>query len=205
MQSKVGEAAGRGLFAGDEGFVRGEVITVYGGKVNHRDQPVDARYALRISDSDTVVDGYHFAQGINKDADESGLYLPSGGPTAAQWQQGAGSMCNQTSKEHCNAKLSFVAVNSSDSLSPRIPFLEATRDIAPGGEICFRYGSSKPLLDVIVPDEQQHQLDVSEVCTYLPTTSCVFLLITDNPTLHHPYFRFRFVSMTRPSTSATWR
>ena len=180
MQSNV-EAAGRGLFAGDEGFVRGEAITVYGGKVCHRDQPIDARYALRISDSDTVVDGSHFARGINEDADESGLYLPSGGPTAAQWQQGAGSMCNQTSKDHTNAKLCFVAVNSSDILSPRIPFLEATRDIEPGGEICFRYGSSKPLLDVIISDEQQHQLDVSQVCTYLPTTSCVFLFYPQYP------------------------
>ena len=138
---------GRGLFA-NTNFRVGDLITTYGGQpislhTARLHKPTEShRFMLRISDSDFVVDGGHFADGIQQTASPTGSYHPvdDEGP---QHHQGAGSMANHATGAQANAKLTFISMSTSNAtrVLPRAPALRAKRDISRGEEILFDYGT----------------------------------------------------------------
>ena len=148
---------GRGLFACQD-FALNEIITVYGGELITTEEArlrkenagsQSRRYLMRISDSDFLVDGWHYASGITDAPGDDDIFLPSD-QNATQWMQGAGPMANHANDANSgvNASLSFVPLANSEALRllPRIPTLRANRPIKSGEEICFNYGkSSLPL------------------------------------------------------------
>ena len=148
---------GRGLFACVD-FQQNELICVYGGELitteearirkDIRDSQ-SRRYLMRISDSDFLVDGWHFALGIQEQA------LPGSGDLcwpwdahATQWSQGPGPMANHETGNDANATLCFVPLAKTEAvrLLPRIPTLRAHRLIRAGEEILFNYGTSLPFV-----------------------------------------------------------
>ena len=83
---------GRGLFACRD-FAQNEIITVYGGELITSDEArsrkedmstQSRRYLMRISDSDFLVDGWQFAEGISDVVDEEGLFKPKVGSMLPQ-------------------------------------------------------------------------------------------------------------------------
>ena len=148
---------GRGLFACQD-FALNEIITVYGGELITTEEArlrkenagsQSRRYLMRISDSDFLVDGWHYASGITDAPGADDIFLPSD-QNATQWMQGAGPMANHANDANSgvNASLSFVPLANSEALRllPRIPTLRANRPIKSGEEICLNYGkSSLPL------------------------------------------------------------
>ena len=144
---------GRGLFACQD-FALNEIITVYGGELITTEEArlrkenagsQSRRYLMRISDSDFLVDGWHYASGITDAPGDDDIFLPSD-QNATQWMQGAGPMANHANDANSgvNASLSFVPLANSEALRllPRIPTLRANRPIKSGEEICFNYGKS---------------------------------------------------------------
>lgn len=89
-------SVGRGLFACVD-FAQNELITIYGGELitteearlrkDTRDSQ-SRRYLMRVSDSDFLVDGWHYALGIEETAKEGsdGICWPIE-PDATQWLQ----------------------------------------------------------------------------------------------------------------------
>jgi hypothetical protein len=148
---------GRGLFACQD-FQQNELICIYGGELitteeaRIRKGTLDSqsrRYLMRISDSDFLVDGWHFALGIQEQA------LPGSGDLcwpwdahATQWSQGPGPMANHETGNDANATLCFVPLAKTEAvrLLPRIPTLRAHRLIRAGEEILFNYGTSLPFV-----------------------------------------------------------
>ena len=144
---------GRGLFACQD-FALNEIITVYGGELITTEEArlrkenagsQSRRYLMRISDSDFLVDGWHYASGITDAPGDDDIFLPSD-QNATQWMQGAGPMANHANDANSgvNASLSFVPLANSEALRllPRIPTLRANRPIKSGEEICFNYGNA---------------------------------------------------------------
>ena len=139
---------GRGLFA-NTNFHAGDIITLYGGEpipvhtARLRKTTELNRFLLRISDSDYVVDGGHFAHTIQQAASPTGRYHPMvlGG---SQDNQGAGSMANHATGSLANAKIKFLSLSTSNAtrVLPRAPALVAKRDICKGEEILFDYGTT---------------------------------------------------------------
>ena len=154
--SEVGEDAGRGLFAGanGRGFTKNQVITLYGGRLLTRKQmeeTEDHSYMMRVTNSGqgkqskTVmfVDGKQFAAGLS-DADTHGYFQPP--PGDSRFHQGAGSLANDSrGPRAANARLDFMFLDKQQVL-PQVPVLVAKRQIAPGEEILFDYGTDKPHL-----------------------------------------------------------
>ena len=131
---------GRGLFACQD-FALNEIITVYGGELITTEEArlrkenagsQSRRYLMRISDSDFLVDGWHYASGITDAPGDDDIFLPSD-QNATQWMQGAGPMANHANDANSgvNASLSFVPLANSEALRllPRIPTLRANRPI----------------------------------------------------------------------------
>ena len=115
---------GRGLFACVD-FQPNELICIYGGELitteeaRVRKEAHDSqsrRYLMRISDSDFLVDGWHFASGIQEKA------LPGSGELcwpwdahATQWLQGPGPMANHETGNDANATLCFVPLAKTEA------------------------------------------------------------------------------------------
>lgn len=141
------DTPGRGLFAKAD-FATGDIITVYGGEpididvATTQKSTVAHRFMLRISDSDFVVDGSQFANGIARTPSQDGIFHPTS-TSGKQLQQGAGAMANHASGFSANAVISFVAFRQSNAYRtfPRIPTLRAKRNINQGDEILYNYGT----------------------------------------------------------------
>ena len=167
--------AGRGLFAGPaveggfNGFNPNDVITLYGGQLLTERQarekemePGGHDYMLRISAKDgsalAFVDGHQFADGLSREPDADGLYLPlpdpdDSGVLAARLKQGPGSVVNDptlivNASDRVNAAFKFYQLGRGEQakLLPRVPVVVATKHIGPGEEIFVRYGTDKPFL-----------------------------------------------------------
>ena len=161
--STLGEAAGRGLFAGPradgfEGFKAKQVITIYGGTLLTKRQ-VDAAareagghdYMLRISakggSMQFWVDGKQFASGLTRQVDD--VYLPAP-EDEDRMTQGAASLANDPrNAKYVNAEFKFYQLGTGDAakLLPRVPVLVAKCDIAPGDEVFVSYNTEKPLAE----------------------------------------------------------
>ena len=111
----------------------------------------DTSYVMRLPDSGgALIDGKPYADAIranpaNPSAD--GCHVPLAG--AAAWGFGAGAMANDPrDKRRTNALLAFVkpaAVGKAVAdLAVVRPVLLATRQIEPGEEVFYSYGSNKP-------------------------------------------------------------
>ena len=165
--------AGRGLFAGPaveggfNGFNPNDVITLYGGQLlterQAREKEMEEHdYMLRISAKDgsalAFVDGHQFADGLSREPDADGLYLPlpdpdDSGVLAARLKQGPGSVVNDptliiNASDKVNAAFRFYQLGRGEQakLLPRVPVVVATKRIEPGEEIFVRYGTDKPFL-----------------------------------------------------------
>ena len=160
--------AGRGLFAGIT-FKPNDVITLYGGGLlterqarEKESEPGGHDYMLRISAKDgsalAFVDGHQFADGLSREPDADGLYLPlpdpdDSGVLAARLKQGPGSVVNDptliiNASDKVNAAFRFYQLGRGEQakLLPRVPVVVATKHIGPGEEIFVRYGTDKPFL-----------------------------------------------------------
>ena len=165
--------AGRGLFAGPavegglNGFNPNDVITLYGGQLlterQAREKEMEEHdYMLRVSAKDgsalAFVDGHQFADGLSREPDADGLYLPlpdpdDSGVLAARLKQGPGSVVNDptliiNASDKVNAAFKFYQLGRGEQakLLPRVPVVVATKHIGPGEEIFVRYGTDKPFL-----------------------------------------------------------
>ena len=140
------DTPGRGLFANAD-FTTGDTITVYGGQpidldvATRHKSTVAHRFMLRISDSDFVVDGSQYANGITRTPSPGGRFHPTS-TDAPQLHQGAGAVANHAIGFAANASVDFVALSRSNACMtfPRIPTLRAKRNINVGDEILYDYG-----------------------------------------------------------------
>ena len=173
MQKIIGEnALGRGLFACRE-YVVNELITIYGGELISTEEAKirketrgsqSHRYLMRISDSDFLVDGWHYASGISEKPVRGGLYLPHR-ENSIQYTQGPAAMANHDTGHLANATVSFVPLARAEAfqLLPRVPTLRANRTIQKGEEIRFNYGSSLPFCPEAIQSERANQAALGEV------------------------------------------
>ena len=173
VERVIGEyALGRGLFACQD-FAMNEIITIYGGELvtteeaklrKDRVGSQSRRYLMRISDSDFLVDGWHYASGIAEKPGRDGIFLPVD-KHAVQYNSGPGPMANHDSGLGANASVSFVPLSRAEAqqLLPRVPTLRAIRPIKKGEEIRFNYGSSLPFCPRAAPSAEEHKEVTEEV------------------------------------------
>ena len=191
VEKVIGEnAVGRGLFAMRD-FAVNEMITVYGGELitleeahlrKNKHGSQSHRYLMRISDSDFLVDGWHFASGISEKAGKGGIFLPAE-KNATQFSQGCAAMANHDTGYAANATVSFVPLSRAEAfmLYPRVPTLRANRPIGKGEEIRFNYGSALPFHPQTATEQQM------EVCRASHTRHFAFpARVTLRPLPHSP-------------------
>ena len=171
VQESYLAGAGLGLFAG-VAYTKGENITTYDGPMMYREQlseESDKSYVLRIPNSGgVVIDGKPMADAIRanprnpeQDQGKRQVFRPIAG--SEWWYRGVGSMANDPCGKTglLNAKISFckhIGINRHLSdLAPMRAVLVATRDIAEGEEIFFRYGSEQPFKHIVKGAQEMEQ------------------------------------------------
>lgn len=184
VEKIIGEnAVGRGLFAMRD-FAINEMITVYGGELitveeahqrKNKHGAQSHRYLMRISDSDFLVDGWHYASGISEKPGKGGIFLPAD-KNATQYSQGCAAMANHDTGNAANATVSFVPLARAEAfmLYPRVPTLRANRHVAKGEEIRFNYGSALPFCPQAATEQdmeaevEEEELEGWELSQYWP-------------------------------------
>ena len=144
--SNVGGKEGRGLYAGEQGFEKNQVITVYGGELLSYEKAKrrnDQCYIMKVKGSLFCIDGKDFAERVTHR--EGALFMPA--PGDQRPSQGAASLANNAKGDAANALLQYrrlqgtagskVVTRDTASLLPAIPMLVAKRRINAGEEILF--------------------------------------------------------------------
>lgn len=123
MRPSLLKQAGNGLFA-DQSFLKGQIITEYGGEIIDRKTALQRSACGRGSHIRTLIMGMYAIDGFKH---------PSAGLPGGSFANDARDVQKQNAK--------YVIKSSAQNPMPRV-FLQATRDIQRGEEVYVSYGKS---------------------------------------------------------------